>query len=147
MRSGPGRPAAAGLALAFLLAFSGRASAADTPAPAPAPRIAVEPAGFDFGAVRADRTVDKEFVIRNFGDAPLVISSVTTSCGCTVAKGWSPTVAAGSTTPLRVSLSVGRTPGPQIKSVVVKSNDPARRTLEIKLQATVVAGPTPSPAR
>lgn len=128
--------------LVALLAASGAASVAalDAPAtPAPAPRITVEPAAFDFGTVLAGRTVDKEFVIRNFGSAELTLSSVTTTCGCTVAEGYAKSIKPGASTPLRVSLAVGDRPGRVQKAVLVKSNDPAKPNLEIKVEATVQA--------
>src|SRR5207249_10145134 len=40
---------------------------------------------FDFGKALQQKTLQKEFAIRNLGDADLVLDSVTTSCGCTVA--------------------------------------------------------------
>jgi hypothetical protein len=129
--------------LVALVAACGAASlsALDAPpaSPAPAPRILVEPATFDFGTVLAGRTVDKEFVIRNFGAAELTLASVTTTCGCTVANGYAKSIKPGASTPLRVSLAVGDRPGRIQKSVLVKSNDPAKPSLEIKVEATVQA--------
>ena len=47
--------------------------------------ISVEPASFDFGKALPDKVLEKQFSIRNFGDADLVIERVTTTCGCTAA--------------------------------------------------------------
>jgi hypothetical protein len=127
-----------------LAALATTASAFDAPAASPAPaspRIGIEPAAFDFGNVLAGGTVDKEFVIRNFGAADLTLASVTTTCGCTVAEGYAKTIRPGASTPLRVSLSVGGRPGRLQKSVLVKSNDPAKPNLEIKVEANVQARP------
>ena len=66
--------------------------------------IAVEPAAFDFGKVQPEKTLEKEFVLRNLGDADLVIENVSTTCGCTVAGGYSKVVKPGGSTPLRVTL-------------------------------------------
>ena len=135
--------------LALLVPLPVAASALDAPAsptPAPsAPRIRVEPASFDFGTVRAGKSVDKEFVVRNFGSADLVLGSVVTSCDCTVVDDYATTIEPGGSTPLRVRLAVGRVPGKVERSVVVKSNDPARPSLEIKVAATVA--PAPAAAR
>ena len=38
----------------------------------------------DFGKIKANKPVTHEFRFTNSGDAPLVISSVQASCGCTV---------------------------------------------------------------
>ena len=53
--------------------------------PPAAPRIRVEPEAFDFGKALPGKTLRKEFTLRNFGDAELVIEGVTTTCGCTAA--------------------------------------------------------------
>lgn len=39
---------------------------------------------FDFGKIKVNKPVTHEFTFINNGDAPLVISSVQASCGCTV---------------------------------------------------------------
>jgi hypothetical protein len=40
----------------------------------------------DFGKIPIHKPVAHEFLFTNTGDAPLLISSVTTSCGCTVSE-------------------------------------------------------------
>jgi hypothetical protein len=116
------------------------ADALDAPtAPTPAPRIAVEPAQFDFGTVLVGRIVDKEFVIRNIGAAELTLTSVTPTCGCTVVDGYAKSIKPGGSTPLRVRLTASERPGRMQKAVLVKSNDPAKPNLEIKIEANVQA--------
>lgn len=39
---------------------------------------------YDFGKIQLNKPVSHEFKFTNTGDAPLVISSVKASCGCTV---------------------------------------------------------------
>jgi len=41
---------------------------------------------FDFGQIKVNNPVTHEFSFVNAGDAPLVITSVQASCGCTVTK-------------------------------------------------------------
>jgi len=126
------------------LAVAARARA-DAPAlPANAPRIVVEPASFDFGTVRPAGEVQKEFLIRNHGRAELVIASISTTCGCTAALSESKTVKPGGSTALRVTLTVPPEPGKIRKSVLIKSNDPARPSLEVKIVATVGGRPAPA---
>lgn len=43
----------------------------------------------DFGEVEARKNVETEFNYTNTGDAPLVITDIKSSCGCTVPKDWS----------------------------------------------------------
>jgi Protein of unknown function (DUF1573) len=121
------------------LALSVAAQDADRPAAAtgPAPRIAVEPESFDFGKAQQEKTLEKEFRVRNLGAADLVIADVVTTCGCTVAEGYSKVVKPGGSTPLRVKLQTRNTLGKLARSVLVKSNDPSGRPLEIKVEAQV----------
>ncbi len=109
-----------------LTAFSllSAALAPDAPAPAAspaaAPRIVVEPASFDFGAIKPAHVVEKEFVLRNNGRADLRIDS-------------------GASTTFRVRLTTPEPAGRLQRNVLVKSNDPAQPTLEVKIEALVVA--------
>jgi uncharacterized protein DUF1573 len=112
-------------------------------APARAPRIAVEPTVFDFGKAQQEKTLEKEFTVRNLGNADLVIESVSTTCGCTVAEGYSTVIKPGASTPMRVKLQTRTTFGRLSRSVLIKSNDPSGRPLELKVEATVER-PTPA---
>lgn len=106
------------------------------------PRIAVEPPSFDFGKVLPQKSVSREFAIRNFGKQDLVIDGVSTSCGCTVTDPPPPVkmvLKPGASRPLRVTLTTPANPGRISKSVLVKSNDPDHAAFEVKLTATVVA--------
>ena len=125
-------------------AFSASADApATAPSPAAAPRIVVEPMSFEFGTVRAGRAVQKEFLVRNHGRTDLVIHKVVSSCGCTAALTDSQTVKPGGSTPLRVTFTAPDEPGRLQKSVLIQSNDPARPTVELRIEATVAAAKKP----
>ena len=103
-------------------------------------RIAVDPPSFDFGKVLPQKSLSREFSIRSLGGRDLVIENVSTSCGCTVADNLAKKVVKpGGSQPLRVTLTTPANPGSLTKSVMVRSNDPVRPLLEIKLKATVVA--------
>jgi hypothetical protein len=131
-----------------MVALAGAARADAPPSPAAAaPRIVIEPVTFDFGTLRPGGTVEKEFVVRNHGRAELAIESLVTSCGCTAALTDSRTVKPGASTALRIRLVAPDAPGPLRKSVLVKSNDPARPTFEVQIEALVTAKPSPSPHR
>jgi len=126
-------------ALMFAVVVSAGAAAAEDPKPAAAggARISVEPSSFDFGKAIQNKTLQKEFQIRNVGEADLVIDSVTTSCGCTVAEGYTKVVKPGASTHLQVSLQTRTSNGKLQKSVLIKSNDPTKGLFELKLEATV----------
>ncbi|HEU0093856.1 MAG TPA: DUF1573 domain-containing protein [Vicinamibacteria bacterium] len=129
-----------------LTAFSllSAALAPDAPAPAAspaaAPRIVVEPASFDFGAIKPAHVVEKEFVLRNNGRADLRIDSIVSSCHCAaILADTKLLVKPGASTTFRVRLTTPEPAGRLQRSVLVKSNDPAQPTLEVKIEALVVA--------
>jgi hypothetical protein len=128
---------AAGAAALSLLVL--QAGGAEEKAPAKGPRISVEPESFDFGRALQNKTLEKEFTIRNFGTEDLVIENVSTSCGCTVASGYAKTIKPGGRTPLTVKLETRAYTGHLTRSVMVRSNDPATNLLELKVEATVVS--------
>ena len=149
--NGIGRMAAVGL-LAGAAGFAWAQAPAAPPAtqaaaapvtPARAARIAVEPAMFDFGKALQEKTLEKEFTVRNLGNEDLVIESVSTTCGCTVAEGYSKVIKPGASTPMRVKLQTRTNVGRLSRSVLIKSNDPSGRPLELKIEATVER-PTPA---
>jgi hypothetical protein len=103
----------------------------------PSPRIRVEPESFDFGNALPGKILRKEFTIRNFGDAPLELENVSTTCGCTAALPGAKRVEPGRSTPLRVTFQTRRFSGKVERKVLVRSNDPRTPLLEVKLAATV----------
>jgi hypothetical protein len=106
------------------------------------PRIAAEPVAFDFGKALQRKTLHKDFVIKNLGTEDLLIEKVSTTCGCTAAlmDDDAKLVKPGRTAVLRVSLETRNYTGKVERKVLVQSNDPVRNPLEVRVQATVVAG-------
>jgi hypothetical protein len=102
------------------------------------PRIVVEPASFDFGQALQNKTLTKDFVLRNLGDESLRIEDVKTTCGCTAALPNERVVPPGGQTRLQVSLQTRTAEGRLERSVNIRSNDPTRNVLEVKLSVTVV---------
>ena len=103
------------------------------------PRIRVEPESFDFGRVRPRRTLRKEFRLRNLGDQEMVIERISKSCFCTAAVADRSTLAPGASTSLRVTVETRDSSGKIEHQVLVRTNDPATPSFEIRLRATVVA--------
>jgi hypothetical protein len=122
----------AALALVALVAAAG----ADEKQ-APAPRIRVEPESFDFGKAQQGRTLRKDFTIRNFGDAVLVIEGVSTTCGCTAALAAQSRVEPGGRTVLRVTFETRTYSGKVERDVMVRSNDPKTPLAQVRVGATV----------
>lgn len=53
------------------------------------PVIEFEQTSYDFGEIQANQQVETVFKYKNVGDAPLVITDIKSSCGCTVPEDWS----------------------------------------------------------
>ena len=134
-----------------LAALASSAFALQQPPPKPAaappagPRIAVEPASFDFGSALPQKTLTKEFSLKNLGSAELVIESVSTTCGCTVGQLETRTLKPGVSVPLKVSLETRSYSGALQRAVLIRSNDPTRGLLEVKVQANIQAAPAAKP--
>jgi Protein of unknown function (DUF1573) len=107
-------------------------------------RLAVEPASFDFGNVRPEKTLLKELILRNVGDVELVIKKVSTTCNCTVAGSYLERLAPGASTTLRIQFRTPPAAGRTEQTVTIESNDPVRPKVEVKVSATVVAPRKPA---
>lgn len=123
-----------------LLAAVALLAAAAAAGEKPAPRIRVEPESFDFGNALPDKALRKDFTIRNFGDAALVIENVSTTCGCTAALPEERRVEPGGATLLRVTFETRRYSGRVERRVLVRSNDPKTPVAEVRVSATVGGG-------
>jgi hypothetical protein len=124
--------------LAAALCVAG--AAADAPPRAAAPRAVVEPAVFDFGAARQDRTLSTQFTIRNHGDAVLVLGPIASDCSCAAAWLGASRVEPGASTALRVSLQTRKARGALQRKVLVRTNDPKQTQLELRVRADVKVG-------
>ncbi len=77
----------------------------------------------DFGVVTKGEVIKADFVIRNTGTAPLEITQVRPTCGCTVAK-HDRLIAPGATGMIHAEVDTASFSGPNSKAVLVFSNDP-----------------------
>lgn len=107
------------------------------------PRLSVAPEGVDFGRVRRQRQLERTVIVSNFGTSALEVRAVKSDCGCVAAIEWrSPrTLAPGERTRLRLTFDTGSEVGRLLRRVHVLSNDALRPDYELRLEATVVAGP------
>jgi len=130
-------------AFVALAAAGALAAAAPRGATEEGARLRVEPASFDFGRALPEKTLRKEFTLRNLGDRELVIEGVSTTCGCTAAVTGEKRVAPGRSTPLTVTLETRQYRGRVERKVLVRSNDAKTPLLEIGVSATVEAPARP----
>ena len=85
--------------------------------------IACEKSVHNFGTIcESDGKVSHSFVIKNEGDAPLVLTNVTASCGCTVPAWSKQPIPAGKTGTVKITYDPAGRPGTFVKSLSVYSN-------------------------
>lgn len=78
---------------------------------------------FDFGTIKeADGPVTHAFTLKNVGNAPLVITRASASCGCTKPKFSTEPIAPGKSTKIEVTYNPAGRPGQFVKTVAVYSN-------------------------
>ena len=78
---------------------------------------------FDFGKItESEGKVTHTFQIKNTGNAPLVITRVIASCGCTTPKWTKEPIAAKKSAKIEVTYDPAGRPGPFLKSISVYSN-------------------------
>ena len=85
--------------------------------------IAADETSHDFGQIKeADGKVSATFVVKNTGDAPLAITRVIASCGCTTPEWTKDPVAPGKTGNVKVTYNPKGRPGPFNKTISIFSN-------------------------
>lgn len=114
------------------------APAKDTSAQKRGPVITVDEKVHDFGKVWAGDKLEHAFKITNAGNATLEITRVRTSCGCTVAGEHPDKLGPGESGLFQFSLKSKKLRGPFSKSITVRSNDPAKPSLSLKLRGECV---------
>ncbi len=76
---------------------------------------------FDFGKIKLNVPVTHEFSFTNTGDAPLIISSVQASCGCTITSYTKDPIAPGGEGFVKATYNAAKI-GQFTKSVTVNAN-------------------------
>lgn len=109
----------------FSLVALGQSSKASTAAVKPSATAAFSwgNSTHDFGKTKAGHPVSYEFRFTNTGMAPLIISSVKASCGCTVTAYTKEPVEHGASGFVRATYD-GQNPGIYSKTVAVYANTP-----------------------
>jgi len=95
----------------------------------------------DYGEVEYASNGEREFIIKNTGDAPLVITRTKGSCGCTVPTKPSEPILPGKTGVMKVKYDTKRANQPFSKSITVTSNAVNFPTKIVKIKGKVLANP------
>ncbi|TYZ06534.1 DUF1573 domain-containing protein [Hymenobacter lutimineralis] len=114
------------LVLALSLMLGGAAAQAQsTPAAATqaaGPQIQFAEMKYDFGVIKPGDVVDHTFTFKNIGTAPLVISNIQASCGCTTPEWTREPVMPGKTGTITAKFNSAGKMGMQNKVLTIDSN-------------------------
>ncbi len=118
-------PAYQKLALAALASglALGACYASSIQQPGAGPRIVCDQPVYDFGTTNTDQPIKHTFVLRNAGNALLLINRTRAGCGCAAFALSTNSIPPGQTAELSVSLSLGGRSGAVRKSITLESND------------------------
>ncbi len=86
------------------------------------PAITFEESKFDFGSIAQGGVVDHVFKFKNTGNAPLVISNIGVSCGCTTPEWTKAPVMPGKTGTIAAHFNTSGKMGMQNKVLTIESN-------------------------
>jgi Protein of unknown function (DUF1573) len=105
----------------------------------PQPNVDLPLARWDWGTIPAIPSVAQTFPIQNNGNEPLLITSVVTSCGCTIASLSSSVIPPGQRADLKVVFDPNfhETVGPVTRLIWLQTNDPDQPLIEVRLDANV----------
>ena len=99
------------------------------------PEITFDSESHDFGRLSAGETISYSFHFRNTGNADLIISSCSATCGCTIADYPTDRIAPGADGYVSVSFNSAGKAGQQFQEVTVVTNaQPSRVKLRITAQ-------------
>jgi hypothetical protein len=109
----------------------------------PLPKFEFEEESYDFGTINEGDIVTHVFKFTNTGEAPLVISSATASCGCTVPEWPRDPIAVGEEGEIKVQFNSRKKPGVQNKTVTITANTYPKIN-RIRIKANVLKAEQPS---
>jgi hypothetical protein len=109
------------------------------------PQIELELTVMDLGEVVNGEIVSRDVSVRNVGEAPLIVDSVSTSCGCTSATLTPMTIAPGATANLHIELDSGahgpELTGTLVRQVFINSNAPDQPEAQVELTVNILKRP------
>lgn len=103
-----------------------------------APSISVREATYNFDTASEGEKIVHSFIVENAGDAPLKISKIKTTCGCTTAQYTKEEIPPGGRGEVTLQVNTSGYGGKSIsKTATVYSNDPDQETLKLKITGKV----------
>ncbi len=101
------------------------------------PQIELSEPEWDFGTVWYNTPLSHEVMIKNTGTAPLKITRVKTSCGCTASKLDQTEVAPGESVPMTITYDSTKLRQRVGTTVTITSNDPAKPVTIYRIKGEV----------
>ena len=101
-------------------------------------QIKFQTESIDYGSIEKGSTGLRVFMFENNGDAPLIITNVKSSCGCTIPKKPEAPIAPGEKGEIQVNYDTNRL-GVFRKTITVSTNDANSSIIALKIGGTVLA--------
>ena len=124
-----------------LLLFISTVSVAQETSNVPGPVITFEETTFDFEDIYQGDKVEHVFHFENTGDAPLIITNVQTTCGCTATDWERDPILPGTKSSIKVNFNSAGKMGRQNKVITIISNSVAPLN-QIKITTNVLPAKT-----
>ena len=105
------------------------------------PNIEFDEIQYDAGSVIEGEKVTHAFVFKNTGKNDLVLESVKASCGCTATAPKDKVIKGGQSSEIVATFNSKGRQGIQNKSITVRTNDPDKGTVVLKLKVNVEKDP------
>ena len=86
------------------------------------PNIEMLETSYNFGEIQQGESVTHDFILKNTGDADLIISAAKGSCGCTVPEWPKTPIARGEEATIKVTFNSAGRSGKQNKTVTLVTN-------------------------
>jgi hypothetical protein len=86
------------------------------------PNIEMLETSYNFGEIQQGESVTHDFILKNTGDADLIISAAKGSCGCTVPEWPKTPIAKGEEATIKVTFNSAGKSGKQNKTVTLVTN-------------------------
>lgn len=129
------------LTITLFTSFSTIAQEAKQETPKNGAQIAFEQEVIDYGEVAYASNGEREFVILNEGNEPLIITRAKGSCGCTVPVAPKEPIMPGESAVMKVRYDTKRGGQPFSKTVTVFSNAVNAPSKIVKIKGKVLANP------
>ncbi|MGV3483632.1 MAG: DUF1573 domain-containing protein [Planctomycetaceae bacterium] len=100
---------------------------------------------FDFGVMEPGSKGEHVFVVRNAGDYPMTLEIVGSTCKCTIGELKKSTLEPGEQTDIKLTWDVQAHGEEFGQSAILKTNDPTRGELHLKVKGRVISQMTMEP--